>query len=87
MPANPLKAVRCVACSMTAGPAARIAKNTEPRTDILLSTYKSNPNIEATKRIQRLVHNGVINNIWVREGGRYRFDEKSSTFSRSDKRD
>lgn len=42
VPANPLKAVRCVACSIAAGPAARIAKNTDPRTDIRLRTYKSN---------------------------------------------
>lgn len=39
VPANPRNAVRCVVCSTKEGPAASIAKNPDPRTDIRLSTY------------------------------------------------
>ena len=51
VPANPRNAVRCVVCSIKAGPAASIAKKPEPRTDIRLRTY-----IPAIKE-QRWIHN------------------------------
>lgn len=38
VPANPRNAVRCETCSTTAGPAAKIARKAEPRTDIRLKT-------------------------------------------------
>lgn len=38
VPANPRNAVKCAVCSTIAGPAAKIAKNVEPRTDIRLRT-------------------------------------------------
>ena len=41
VPANPRNAVKCVVCSITAGPAARIAKKAEPSTEIRLRTYNS----------------------------------------------
>lgn len=40
VPANPRNAVKCAVCSTTAGPAAKIAKNVEPRTDIRLRTCR-----------------------------------------------
>lgn len=39
VPANPRNAVRCETCSTTAGPAAKIARKAEPRTEIRLKTY------------------------------------------------
>lgn len=40
VPANPLNAVKWVICSTTAGPAARTARNADPRTDIRPRTWR-----------------------------------------------